>query len=517
MERLTFNVGRSRPGTPSILVRRDAADRSRVGTERSSAPSRAETAGRRFTGLKKRAAVMRERFDADYLWMVAFTALLFFRPQDQFRPLGLLHMSELTAIAGLGAMAVRRMSTGQTIVKITPEVIGVVALGGIIVLTIPFSIWPGGSLKVFSDIYVKIILIFALMITTLTTPKRLRQLTWIMILASGYLAARGVLDYARGVNLTEGNRLKGSVGGIFENPNDLALNLVTFLAPTLFIIILEKRPFRRLVASGVAALMLATIVATKSRGGFLGLSAMLLVVAYYTIKVKPTWIFAGILGLVLTIPMLPQAFWDRMDSITNAQADPTGSREARIRLMEQAVHVFAENPLTGIGAGQFENYEGPDAIERNRATHNVWLQVAAELGIFGLAVFAFLVFRAFRAAASSLRAIRPPRKKRSLAAFTAAARAPSRPSPRAPQAAAPTLSEEDRFILDVNGKGMTAAMVGWFVCAFFASVAFNWTFYYVLALCVAGREVALSRRPAAAAAEQPEAASVPGLAFSRAL
>jgi hypothetical protein len=66
---------------------------------------------------------------------------------------------------------------------------------------------------------------------------------------------------------------------------------------------------------------------------------------------------------------------------------------------------------------------------------------------------------------------------------------------------------------------MTAALVGWFVCAFFASVAFNWTFYYVLALAVAGREVALSRRQAAAsAAEQPAAAAaVPGLTFSRAL
>src|SRR3954465_15355386 len=307
MERLTFNVGRSRPGAPSIILRRDAAERGRHGTERFPAPPRADPAGGRFMGLKKRAAVMRERFDADYLWMVAFTALLFFRPQDQLRPLAMLHMSALTAIAGLGAMAVRRMSTGQTIVKITPEVIGVVALGGIIVLTMPFSIWPGGSLKVFRDLYVKIILIFALMITTLTTPKRLRQLTWLMILASGYLAARGVIDYARGVNLTEGNRLKGSIGGIFENPNDLALNLVTFLAPVLFIIILERRPFRRLVASGVAVLMLATIVATKSRGGFLGLGAMLLVVAYYTIKVKPAWIFAGVLGLVLTIPMLPQA------------------------------------------------------------------------------------------------------------------------------------------------------------------------------------------------------------------
>jgi hypothetical protein len=275
---------------------------------------------------------------------------------------------------------------------------------------------------------------------------------------------------------------------------------------------------RRLIAAGIAALMLATIVATKSRGGFLGLGAMLLVVAYYTIKVKPQWIFAGILALTVSVPMLPQSFWDRMDSITNAETDPTGSREARIRLMEQALQVFVDNPLTGIGAGQFENYDGPDALERNRATHNVWLQVAAELGMFGLLIFAYLVFRAFAAAAATSRVIRPPRKKAAYAALGKALRPPAWQSPPPPTADPPPLSDEDRFIIDINAKSMKAAMAGWLVCAFFASVAFNWTFYYVLALAVAGREVALSRRhAAAAAAEQPAAAGVPGLALSRAL
>ena len=47
---------------------------------------------------------------------------------------------------------------------------------------------------------------------------------------------------------------------------------------------------------------------------------------------------------------------------------------------------------------------------------------------------------------------------------------------------------------------MTAAIVGWTICALFASVAFNWTFYYVLALAVAGREIVASRRQAAAEA-----------------
>jgi O-antigen ligase len=245
---------------------------------------------------------------------------------------------------------------------------------------------------------------------------------------------------------------------------------------------------------------------------------MLLVVAYYMMRVKPQWIFAGILAVVITVPVLPQRFWDRMDSIANADIDATGSREARIRLMRQAMQVFADNPLTGIGAGQFENYNGPGAIERNRETHNVWLQVAAELGIFGLAIFAFLVFRGFRAAALSLRALRPPRRRSPAAAIKTAARPPSQRATRRPEVEAPPLTDEERFILEINGKGMTAALVGWFVCAMFGSVAFNWTFYYVLALAVAGREVALSRRQTAVGVvEQPPAASVPGLAFSRAL
>src|SRR5436190_8354249 len=259
MERLTFNVGGARGGARGgalVVAGRDA---------------RAAARAPRLAQVKAKIAVVRERYDWDYLWMISFTALLFFRPQDQIPGLESLHLAELTAIAGLAAMAVRRLRAGQTIAKVNAEVIGVIMLGAVIVLTIPFSIWPGGSLKVFSDIYVKIILIFALMMSTITSPRRLRQMTWIMIIASGYIAGRGVFDYLRGVNLVEGDRLRGAVGGMFENPNDLALNLVTFLAPTLFIIIQDKKPSRRLFAGMLAVLMLGAIVATKSRSGFLGL------------------------------------------------------------------------------------------------------------------------------------------------------------------------------------------------------------------------------------------------------
>ena len=483
MERLTFNVGSSRSGPLVVSGRRTPQ-----GTNM-------PAAGARFAAIKKKIAATRERYDWDYLWMLAFTALLFFRPQDHVKALEPLHLAELTAIAGLAAMAVRRLRSGQTIAKVNAEVIAVIMLGAVIVLTIPFSIWPGGSLAVFSDIYVKIILIFALMMSTITSPRRLRQMTWGMIIASGYIAGRGVVDYLRGVNLVEGDRLRGAIGGMFENPNDLALNLVTFLAPTLFIIIQDKKPSRRIFASLLAVLMLAATVATKSRSGFLGLIAMAFVVIYYTARMKPGVVFGVLVAGLLALPVMPSSFWNRMDSIMNAEEDPTGSRAARVRLLNQGVEVFADNPVTGIGAGQFQNYNAPGVIEKWRVTHNVWLQVASELGIFGLMVFFFLVVRAYSANFRTLRMLRIPRKRK------------NQPDPADPVA----MTEEQRVIVDTNAKGMMAALVGWTVCSLFASVAFNWTFYYVLALAVAGREIVASRRTATITAPEPKTVPAPRL------
>ena len=45
----------------------------------------------------------------------------------------------------------------------------------------------------------------------------------------GYIAARGWIDYASGTNLLQGERLQGAVPGLMGNPNDLAMNMVTFL------------------------------------------------------------------------------------------------------------------------------------------------------------------------------------------------------------------------------------------------------------------------------------------------
>ncbi|MGE5815828.1 MAG: O-antigen ligase family protein [Acidobacteriota bacterium] len=404
----------------------------------------------------------------DWAWrgLLAFTFVLFFRPQDQFPILAPLHLAELTAILALSAVFFQRLRRGQTIVPITPEFLGVAALGALMFLTIPFSVWPGGAYAVFSDVYLKIVAIFLLMVHALQSPKRIERMTWIILLACGYLGFRAISDYARGVNMVEGGRVQGSIGGIFRNPNDLALNLVSYLPIAVFAMIEPGSLWKRSWGAIIAVLMIGAVICTQSRSGAIGLGIILLICAAHVLLRRPALVLAGVLVLAVAVPFVPQSYFQRMASITDESKDPTGSREARKTLMREAVATFVSHPITGVGAGQFKNYNPPDREEMWRETHNAVLQLASELGFLGPLIMFYLVARGFISVRSARAILR-----------------------RAVDAG--TLSASDPAVQWMNAhlSAMSAGIIGWFICAQFASVAYNWTFYYLLALAAAPRHL----------------------------
>jgi putative inorganic carbon (HCO3(-)) transporter len=344
--------------------------------------------------VHKPAVGKRERFDWAFAGLLTFTALLFFRPQDQIPALAALHLAELAALSALVAMVMGRLGRGLTVTRFTPELGGVVALGAIILATAPFSIWMGGSIGTFTDVYVKVILIFLLMVNTLTTPKRVDQFMWLIVVATGYIAFRAVFDYARGINLIENGRVQGSIGGMFRNPNDLALNMVAVLPLAASLALRAPTVMRQLMAWGCAALMIGAVVASQSRSGTVGLAVMALFMGGYLLRRRPAVALAGVLALALALPFMPASYWNRLSSITDESRDDTGSREARQVLLRESYAAFLAHPLTGVGAGQFKNYNPEGRQEAWRESHNVVLQVAAELGVFGVVAFMFLVVRA---------------------------------------------------------------------------------------------------------------------------
>jgi O-antigen ligase len=430
-----------------------------------------------------------ETWDWGWGGLLIFSILLFFRPQDQIAALGRAHISDLSAVVGLIAMVFVNLGRRQSPIRVTAEVAAMGLLGIVLLVGVPFSIWPGGSFGVFTSLYIQVALIFLLMVNTVTSPRRVERICWVIVLAFGYISTRVIVDYFRGVNLVEGNRAAGPVGGFFENPNDLALNLAAFLPLAMMYV---KRPgpaFKRLLCLLISVLMIVAMILTKSRSGMVGAVAMFAVFVLSARMIKPSFVLAAIVGAMLVLPNVPASFWERMASITDAQKDQTGSREERVLLMEQAWIVFLEHPLTGVGAGQFKNFGPPGQGKRWRETHNVLLQVAAELGFVGLVTFIFLIVRAFAAAWWTRRAL-------NWIYFT-------RPKRRGATTVDPEdgLDEHDRMFLQTHGAAMLACLAGWMVAATFASVAFNWTFYYLLGLAVTARDVVRARRVAYAKAK----------------
>ena len=476
-DRLTFNHGASAL-SPRLIGRHERGGRVRR--------SRDLAEGWPGPGTAVRADLSRvlaraERADLSYWGVFAFTALLLFRPQDSLPLLEPLHLPEIAALTALIAMVVRRAQRGLPPVPAVAVVAPLAAFAATMVLTAPFSIWPSGALSTFTELFLKVVLVFMLLAHSLSSPRLLRRFTWLIVVAMAYIAARGWFDYARGMNLLQGERLQGALPGLMGNPNDLAMNMVTFM-PVAAVVAVSRQysVSRRLVAAGIVVLMLATIVFTKSRGGVVGLTVMLVALIALGGKVRRGFGAMAVACILAAMPFMPASFWARMQSMFDEQKDKqqfTGSSEARRIVMLEGIATFVERPFTGVGAGQFKNYNPDERQEAWRESHNVVLQVAAELGIGGVILFGFLVVRGFSG---------PIQTRRLLRRFEA-----DRGSKG--NATGAPLDPRERDLFTTHAEVLSAALAGWFVCALFASVAYHWTFYYLLALAVVPRDYLRAR------------------------
>jgi O-antigen ligase len=111
-------------------------------------------------------------------------------------------------------------------------------------------------------------------------------------------------------------------------------------------------------------------------------------------------------------------------------------------------------------------------------THNALLQVASETGVAGLVPFLFFFGSGVAAAREVRRRLGPP---------------PGRARRRERARPAQSRDDQEREALLTTATAVGPSLAGWFVAAFFASVALNWTLYYVLAIAAATRDVARMR------------------------
>ena len=390
--------------------------------------------------------------------LVAFTVILLIAPQSFMPALKVIRIALLAAGVAILGHLLDATIRHRPIVPAIPEMGITLTLLAWTVLTIPFSYWPGGSVQLLTDSYLKAIIFFWLIGTLVTTEPRLRVFAWTLALCAAPLALMAVKAYLTGDFLHTGvasvKRISGHYG-LSGNPNDLALTLNLIIPVAGALLFTARSALGRLTAAAILLVAIPAVILTFSRAGFLTLGAIVLVSLVFLAKQRaPRAAAAVVVAGLIAMPMMPAGYLERLSTITDIEADATGSAQGRWEDFQVATTVVAENPILGVGMGQ-------DILALNearghstwRSVHNAFLQYAVDLGLPGIALFLWLLISSFRSA-----------------------RAVERRSARDP-----SLRH-----LTIFAAGVQIALVAFVVAACFHPIAYQFYFF-----CVAGLAVAL--------------------------
>ena len=309
-----------------------------------------------------------------FLLMLYSNVAVIFKQLDAFRPV------QVVAVAAIVMMLVELGTARERFRLAWPQSLVLLAFLGVAALSSFSAIYARQAFNTTAD-FSKVILIYLLIENTVTTEKRLRTVL-LTLLIGGMIPAFGTINnYLHGI-LKEGTRAAWK--GIFGNPNEDAYALL-ILIPIAAGIAGISRWHVRVALWGMIGVYLLAIFLTFSRGGLLGLFAVLGLMGW---KQKSFAIRAGMMAVLVGGIVVGGMFWTRKDGFKDLKEDTTVRQ--RFATYEAGALMFAANPLLGVGPGcslvAYPLYVPRDAhcgCQDQLVIHNSFIQVLSELGSLG--------------------------------------------------------------------------------------------------------------------------------------
>jgi len=235
---------------------------------------------------------------------------------------------------------------------------------------------------------VKIFVFVFLVIKLCDTPRRMALFVVAMIAGCVWVSKAVLWNWAQ-VGFAADARIdvQASQGG---GANYIAYTFVALL-PFLLLGMARGTRWQKIGAAALIPIWVGVILATGSRGAFLALAAEVPILL--AMNRRPGALLAVGGATAVFLGVAPQAFWNRIGTIT---IDPTQmdlSALARWQNFQAGLAIIRDHPVTGIGLLKFAHVAEPYlpvdyAGERGAlVAHNTFLQIGTETGVFALAVF----------------------------------------------------------------------------------------------------------------------------------
>ncbi len=273
--------------------------------------------------------------------------------------------------------------------------------------------------------------IFFLITNVVRTPRMMRQVTWALLLAGGFIGALSVyqqfthtfqnnywgfaqMSFAQintGVETINGAITAPRLAGQIGEKNRYAQIMLMLVPIGIFRFWGEKKNLMRLLAAVMTSLIAMGAALAYSRGAAVGFVLMLMIMVFMRyIKIWQVGIIVVLLAIVLaavptyatrlnSLQTLAASFSD--DSAGVASAD--GATLSRLTEMGAAGLVFLDHPILGVGPGLFPLYYqsysdliGLRTLNEDRQAHDLYVSIAAETGGLGLACFLVVIYMTLR-------------------------------------------------------------------------------------------------------------------------
>ena len=220
---------------------------------------------------------------------------------------------------------------------------------------------------------------------------------------SGFAQQKGqfAVDESRGQKI-----VRTRSAGLIGEPNRYAQIMVVLLPLAIFRFWGERSRFLRLAAAGLTGLILVGILLSFSRMGFLTIVLLLLIMTFMR-YLKPSQVFSIALVFAVLVLVAVPDYVVRMESLgrigglfSKTTEAPDEAVLGRVAQNLAALRVFLQNPILGVGPGNFAKFYSTQFVNalslihqnEDYRAHSLYLEIAAETGLMGFTAFMAIVW-----------------------------------------------------------------------------------------------------------------------------
>lgn len=341
------------------------------------------------TTLPRIQAKKRDYLKGAFAWLVVFCVVYFARPEE-FIPMGAFPIAKVTGFFAIASFGLVVMAHPE-LLSVSWEMRYLIALAAWFFIGAPFStVWRGGAFQHSLD-FAKVVPIALLIGLVANSVPRLKRLIFVET-ASTVLCVIITL-FAAHFKASEDRRLTGSLNGIYGNPNDLALCIVLVFPFCAMFMLMTMNIIKKMMWCGAMVMLGFALLLTYSRAGVVALLVSGCVMVWeFGLKGRRhgLLVMGAFVALCIVVVAGPKGYFKRVASVIDPSLDPgeaAGSWRARKELLILSIETSLTHPIFGVGCNNFQ------ILADWHVTHNSYTQTSAEGGIPALLLYLLIIRR----------------------------------------------------------------------------------------------------------------------------